>query len=220
MKRFIFFFVIGSLMIAGSQIVLSLGLHPEHLASLRILFQGSLGLALGSAVAVTGLLGLAEGYEKIALQLNRLLGTRRVGDGLETAVQTSADLAMQNHSFWRAYQKSALAVCLFLAGTLGLAMALARTRFILYLVGLSLGMAVLGLLAVGLGLQALRRMRRAHRAVEQSAHTLDQQPELSAEPPVPLSPQPAIQWTRRGKFPTSSRYHPSHRQAAQTAIRR
>ena len=220
MKRFIFFFVIGSLMIAGSQIVLSLGLHPEHLASLRTLFQGSLGLVLGSAIAVTGLLGLAEGYEKIILQLDRLLGTRRIGDDLGTAVQTRADLAVQNHGFWRAYQKSALVVCLFLAGTLGLAMVLARARFILYLVGLSLGMVVLGLFAVGLGLQALRRLRRAHRAVEQSTHALDQQPELAAEPPVPLSPQPAIQWTRRGKLPASSRYHPSRRRPDQTVVRR
>ena len=58
--RFILLFSIGALVVAGSQIALSLGIHPDHLASLRYILQSGTGLVLGTAMATTGLLGLAE----------------------------------------------------------------------------------------------------------------------------------------------------------------
>ena len=52
--RFILLFVLGSLLVVGSQVALSLGIHPDHLASLRYIIQSGTGLAIGTAIAATG----------------------------------------------------------------------------------------------------------------------------------------------------------------------
>lgn len=49
MNRFTLAFAAGSLLLCGSQILLNLGLHPEHPASIPVLGEGILGLVLGTA---------------------------------------------------------------------------------------------------------------------------------------------------------------------------
>ena len=41
MSRFIVLFALGALLVGASQLALSLGTHPDHLASLRYILQGS-----------------------------------------------------------------------------------------------------------------------------------------------------------------------------------
>ena len=204
----------------GGQIVLSLGLHPEHLASLRVVLQGSLGMVLGSAIIASGMVGLAEGYEQVAGRLHRLLGNKQISDELEIPVRSGADLTLQNRGFWKSYQKSTLALCIFLAGTLGLTVILTGTSFRMYTVALGLGIALFGLFALGLGSAALRHMRRTHQTVQHSTHTLQEQPDISAEPPVSRSPQPATGWVLRRNRNSSSSQLEFSRRAARAAVKR
>ena len=105
-------------MIVAGQIALSLALYPDHLASFRLALQGSLALVLGTLVVASGMLGLAGSYERVAARLHQLLNAKKPTEDLGIAVQTSADLAWQSRRFWKAYYKSALGLCLFLAGIL------------------------------------------------------------------------------------------------------
>lgn len=192
MKLFIFAFAAGSALLLGGQTLLSLGLHPAHLASFPVLGQGVLGLVLGSALVVSGLLGLAEGYEKTAERLRPLLGPRQAAGDAELAIKTPAELEDHNRSFWKSYRKSALGLTLFLAGLLGLSAALARADFLFYLIAVVLGIVLLGLAALVLVLQGMRSLRHTHRAVEQTAVSLETQP----PPPLPDPPvKPARKWT-------------------------
>jgi hypothetical protein len=54
LPRFIFLFAFGALVVAGSQVALTLGIHPEHLASLRYILQSGAGLIVGTAMAAIG----------------------------------------------------------------------------------------------------------------------------------------------------------------------
>ncbi len=190
MKRFILVFAVGSALLLGGQVSLTLGLHPEHLAAFPVLGQGILGLVLGSALVVTGLLGLAEGYEKAAGRLRPLLGNRQGDAGL--AVKTGADLENHSRGFWRSYRKSALGLSLFLAGLLALSAALARADFLFYLVAVGLGIVLLGFVGLGLIIRGIRTLRQTHRAVEETAVVLEAQPPM-APPPPPV--QAARKWT-------------------------
>jgi len=207
-------------MMAAGQIALSLGLHPEHLASFRLLLQGGLSLVLGSVVIASGMLGLADSYERVAVRLHQLLGTKQSGQDLEVAVQTSADLIRQNRSFWKAYYKSALALCLFLGGILGLTIVLTEGGFLSYLVGLGLGIAFFGLLAASLSFTALRHMRRAHQTLEHSAGILDEQPDIADEFLAPEEPQPATRWVLRRSQNARTRQVKFHRRPSQVTVRR
>ena len=218
MKRFIFIFALGALLIVGGQIALTVGLHPENLASFRVLLQGGLCLVLGAAIIGSGMLGLAEGYEEVAGHLGQLLGIKRLTADPELAVKSDADLTSHNQGSWRAYRKSSLAVCLFLAGILGLAMALARGSLLLYVAGLAVGIAVLGMIALRLGFEALRVMRRTHQTVERSA-TL-----LAAQPPIPPEaapvPQPQPKWAiRRERSSVDAREPETQRRRARVVAR-
>jgi len=218
LKRFIFLFIVGALMIVSGQVALSLGVHPGHLVSLRFLVQSSLGLVLGSATIASGMLGLAEGYEKNAGQLSRLLNTKQVADDLEIAVKDQDGLGDHSQGFWKAYRNSALAVCLFLAGFLGIGTALADAGFLLYVVGLSGGIGVLGLVSLILGFRALRAVRLTHRSVEDSTRTLAAQPDLSAERTT--TPEPAVRWAIRRQPPITYSRHLDVRGRSRASIRR
>lgn len=220
MKRFTFLFVLGALSIVGGQVALSLGAHPEHSVAPRVLIQGSLALVLGSAVVASGMLGMAEGYEKVAERLARLLGVKRPGNGLELTVRSPADLSAQTNGFWKAYRSSALAVCLFLGGVLGLSVALSGTDYLPYLAALGLGIAVFGLVALVLGARALGRMRKSQRTVENSAAILDEQPDRVDEAPAPLSPEPAARWVMRRHRIFRTPPAPSRSRPAGTSITR
>ena len=69
MKRFILITGIGAVALLGSHVSLSLGLHPDQLSSFGVLAQGCIVLVLGTSLFASGILGLAENYEKTASRL-------------------------------------------------------------------------------------------------------------------------------------------------------
>lgn len=206
-------------MLVGGQVALSLGIHPEQAASGRFLVHSGLVLVLGSAVIASAMVGLAEGYEKSADRLTRLLGTKQVDESPEV-IRDPAGLHTHNRSFWKGYRHSALAVCLFLAGFLAIAIGLADAGFILYLVGLSGGVAVFGLFALGLGLQGLGSIRRVHRSVANSVQTLAQQPDIIPEEIAVNEPEPTVRWALRRQRPAFYSRHLDTRGRPQLSVKR
>ncbi|MBI2505341.1 MAG: hypothetical protein HYW07_19170 [Candidatus Latescibacteria bacterium] len=186
MNRFTFAFAAGSLLLCGSQIFLNLGLHPEHQAPLPLLGQGILGLVLGTALVVSGLLGLVEGYQKAAARVRQLLQGRQLDP--ESSARTLGELQDQQRSFWKSYRKSTLGLLLFLIGLLGLGAALHRADFLLYLAALGFGIGALGLVSLGLVVQGTRALRRHWQVAEQTALAIQEQP--LAPPPAPVKALP------------------------------
>ena len=184
MKRFVIVAALGQVTLMTGHIGLSLGLYPGRLASIGHLAQGCGALVVGTAIFASGLLGIAQAYERAAGRLGRLLPIKQVPKSGDVAVTSQEDLDRHHGRFWNAYQRSAAAICLFLAGLLGLTVALSHTSLNLYLSGVGGGIVVLGIAAACLGYGGLRHMRRAHVTVEQTADTLDAQPDLPAEQPV------------------------------------
>ena len=210
MNRFTFTFATGSLLLCGSQIFLNLGLHPEHQASVLLLGQGILGLVLGTALAVTGLLGLVEGYQKAGARVRQLLHSRELD--FETTAQTLGELDDQQRGFWKSYRKSALGLLLFLGGVLVLGAALYKTEFLLYLVASAFGIFCLGVVSLLLTIQGVRALRRHTKAAERTALAIQEQPLV----PVPSPLRPVPKWAvyspderlrhfrRHSTFPSSS----------------
>ena len=217
MKRFIFFFITGGLLAAVGQIVLVLGLHPAQFHSLALVLQGGAGLILGTAFAVSGLRGLADGHETSTARLRQLFGTKEVPDDMEIEVQTDADMVRQDRLFWRAYRDSAIALSLFMIGIQGLAIVLTGSDFLFYQIGLGLGLAIFGFPAMVLSTRAMGHLRRTYRTLEESTQVFDQQPEMVLEKPLPLSRRPAAQWNRRRKRPYSRSLAPKERQRLSVA---
>lgn len=207
-------------MLVGGQVFLSLGIHPEQAASVRFFMHSGLVLLLGSAVIASGMVGLARGYEKAADQLTRLLGTKQVDESLEVTVGNPAGLHAHNRSFWKAYRHSALAVCLFLIGFLAIAIGLADAGFILYLIGLSGGVAIFGLFALGLVLQGLGGVRRAYRGVANSVQVLTQLPDIIPEQIAAIDSEPTGRWAIRRQRPTSYSRHLDTRGRSQLSVKR
>ena len=189
MNRFTLAFAAGSLLLCGSQILLNLGLHPEHPASIPVLGEGILGLVLGTALVVSGLLGLVEGYQKAATRVRLLLQDPHLDR--ETSAQTLSELQEQQRSFWRDYRRSALGLLLFLAGLLGLGALLSHTSYLLYLVAIGSGIFSLGSVSLGLMVQGVRALRRHWQSIEQTAVAIQAQP--SALPTAPIRALP--RWT-------------------------
>ena len=189
MNRFTLAFAAGSLLLCGSQILLNLGLHPEHPASIPVLGEGILGLVLGTALVVSGLLGLVEGYQKAAARVRQLLH----GPHLDRAAsaQPLSALRDQQHSFWRDYRRSALGLLLFLVGLLGLGALLSRTSYLLYLVAIGFGIFSLGSVSLGLMIQGVRALRRHWQHIEQTAAAIQTQPSVLPAPPIRALPK----WT-------------------------
>ena len=156
MPRFILLYAFGAVVVASSQVALSVGIHNDHLASLRYILQSGAGLIIGTAMAISGLIGLAERYQYSAHQLSFLLHRKTLGEELQLAVHSDEQLQSQNQHFWQAYRNAGLSLALFLAGLLGISVMLGESSFFLYMAGLSVGVAVLGIIGVLIGLQGLR----------------------------------------------------------------
>lgn len=189
MNRFTFTFAVGSLLLCGSQILLNLGLHPEHQAPIPLLGEGILGLVLGTALVVSGLLGLVEGYQKAASRVRQLLQGRHLE--LEISAKTLGELQDQQRSFWRGYRRSALGLLLFLVGLLGLGAALYRVDYLLYLAAIGFGIFSLGSVSLGLMIQGVRALRRHWQSAEQTAVAIQELP--VALPAAPMRALP--KWT-------------------------
>ena len=218
MKRYIFFLIVGGILIVGGQYFLSLGITPDSAADfpadfLGTLLRGSLGLVLGSVLAVLGLLGLADGHQRQATRLGELLSTKlppvassdpETGEGSsELAVSSAEDLQRNSRRFWVGYLKTAAALCLFMALTLALTASLTGTSRLFYLVVLTSGTALIGLLAALLGLPAVGSMRKVHAGILLAAEAYANQPELPAPDPDPVA-RPSRPWRLPRRRPMRS----------------
>ncbi|MFC1526178.1 hypothetical protein ACFL6X_05130 [Candidatus Latescibacterota bacterium] len=183
MKRYILTTTLGSTALMVGHLALSLGLCPEHLAPLGSLIQGCLALVVGTALFASGMLGLAEAYERVAGEALDLLGVKQTPEE-RLEVAAPSDLEERNRTFWRGYQRVATGICLFLAGLLGLTLSLAGMSLTLYMAGVGIGVSALALVTVLLAYGGLRRMRRSHVAVARTAETLAAQPDKMTEGPV------------------------------------
>lgn len=222
MWRFIVLTMLGGIVALAGHAVIGLGFHPGSLAPVKVLLEGCAALATGTALFAAGMIGLAEGYEKVTARMAELLSSKELpGADVAMAVRDGDGLATANGVFWRGYAVAAGGIALFMAGLLGLTAGLARTSPTLYTVGLIVGIACLGLSALVLCVRGLQRVRRAHAGVNASARLLERQPERGAAqesvtrrrciPRYALFPRRAGSGLGRGldKQPRSSAIRPS-----------
>ena len=170
---------------------MGLGLYPSALAPIATLFQGAVLLVLGTALFVSGMLGLAQGYEQVAGTLNHLLNTKDTTEN-PPAVADTEQLGYRNDSFWRAYQRSAVGICLFLGGLLALVIGLDKHSFNLYVTAVGSGIGILGLVAFAFLFEGLKGMRKAHREVLESSASLERLPDFADEEAPRPRPRPRI----------------------------
>ena len=194
MWRFLIISAVGALGILGGQAIVGLGLYPAQLAPLATLIQGCLLLVVGTAVFVSGMLGLAQGYEQASIALTRLLATKAVPEEQPLAVGDPEELGQHHRLFWKAYQRSAVGLCLFVGGLLALVVGLDRFDIPFYLTAIGSGIGLLGLVAIALLMQGFKGMRRTHRDVLDSTSTLEKRPDIDREPVQPL-PRPVRRYT-------------------------
>jgi hypothetical protein len=188
-NRFTFVFVAGSLLLCGSQILLHLGLHPEHPAPMPVLGEGLLGLVLGTSLVVSGLLGLVEGYQKAAARVRQRLQDPQLDQ--DASARTLGELQDQQRAFWRSYRQSTWGLLLFLIGLLALGAALYRADFLLYLIAIGFGVAALGTVALVLTFRGVRALRRHWHEAEQTAFRIETQ----SPAPTPAPARPLPRWT-------------------------
>lgn len=197
MKRFLFLFAGGALSLMSAQVALGLGTHPEEFASLTYLLTAVVALVGGTAVLSTGMLGLAEGYDRAAGELAPLLAQKYLDPELEIEVRDGEALAARNRGFWVAYTRSGLAVCLFVGGLLLVTVLFWRQGYLTYLAGLTAGLAILGIAALVIGGRSLAVVVRTHREVSRSAEVAAAQPDPPAVLPRP--PETRVKWVRRSR---------------------
>lgn len=181
MRRFILLFALGALTAATAQVVLSLGIHPDHLAPLRWLLLGVATFIIGTAMAVTGLLGLGDHYQRVAAHLPSLFAIKQVDDRLDLALRNLEAVQQSDSRFWRGYCHAASALCLFLLSLLLTSVLLIETEtsFLHYMAGLSADVAFFGLLGLFWAAHALRLARRSHVSAAQRANCSPSSPTAS-----------------------------------------
>lgn len=210
MRRFIFLFSLGAFVAATAQIVLSLGLHPEHLAPLRWVLPGIAFFVIGTAMAVTGLLGLGEHYQRLASHLPHLLSIKQIGNHLDLSLPDLEAAQHSEHQFWRGYCHAASALCLFLLSLLSSSVLLieAETSFVHYMAGLSADVAVFGLLGLLWAAHALRLARQSHVSARSTGELLAELPDRKPEEEKqPLREPTRVQWSNR---PSRKRLYRGH----------
>ena len=218
MKRHVFFLVVGGLLIVGGQLGLSLEIHPSRLAGgtalLSILLQASLALVFGSVLAVTGLLGMADGYQRACGELDHLLEAKApLGDPGEddSAVEVTSrdDLHNRTRRFWGAYLRTAGSLCFFMVATFALTASIGDRGYLFYLIGLSAGATVIALACAVLGLGGIGSMRRARQDVTLAVRAFTLQPTRDDEPEADPVARPSRPWRiphRRMVQPLSHRH--------------
>lgn len=153
------------------------------------LIQGVLLLVSGTALFVSGMIGLAQGYEQVATTLVHLLATKNAPEQ-PLSVGDTEQLGRRNDVFWRAYQRSAVGLCLFVGGLLALVVGLDRFSFQLYVTAVGSGIGILGIAAFAFLVQGLRGMRRTHREVKHSSSALEKQPDAGTDRESRPRPEP------------------------------
>jgi hypothetical protein len=203
MRRFIVLTLLGGLIALVGHALISLGLHPERLATVPALLQGGAVLVIGAALFCTGMIGLADGYERVAAEADSLLHSRDLTQlDAAVAVRDRTGLDEAGQLFWRGYSRAGLGLSLFLAGLLALTAGLSRLSPTLFTVGVGSGVVILFFLSMSVCLCGLLRARRAHASVDDSTRRLARLPEYRPEPVrVPASRRRA---SRSSLFPRRS----------------
>jgi len=203
MRRFIALTLLGGLATLAGHAVVSLALHPQSLAPVSVLLQGCAVLAVGTALFGTGMIGLTDGYERVARRVDELLGQKDLADVDDDLILSdSTGLQQINRQFWRGYSRTGMGLGVFMAGLLGLTATLGRTSPTLFIVGISAGIIILTVIAAAMSVGGLRRLRTAHIGVDASVRQLSRIPERRA----PESARPARRQrsSRITLFPRSS----------------
>ena len=190
--------MLGVPLILGGHSVVSVGLHPYQ-TSFGVLVPGGAALVLGTALFVSGMLGLAEGYERLAVRVASLLVQKQPLRRHDLPASSASGLAAHSRGFWHSYRKVAAGVLLFMMGVFALAIALQEFGQPVFLAGVAGAVAVLGSMAMVMILRGTRAMRRAHVDVHMTARVLERQPEPTPTDPV-LQPRraPAYELFRSG----------------------
>lgn len=218
MRRFILLFSLGALTAATAQVVLSLGIHPDHLAPLRWILLGVTAFIIGTAMAVTGLLGLGDHYQRVAAHLPSLFAIKQVDDRLDLALRDLEAVQQSDSRFWRGYCHAASALCLFLFSLLLTSVLLIETEtsFLHYMAGLSADVAFFGLLGLFWAAHALRLARRSHVSARITGELLAEQPDRKPdEEKQPLKESTRVQWSNR---PSRKRLYRGHLQRTIRAV--
>ncbi len=201
MRRFIIAFVLGAVLIGIALVGIGLGSHPERFASLRTLLIHSLTLVMGAAIIGSGMVGMAEGYEKVSRRLAELMRSRSVAD-TEASLKTTAELDSRDRTFWTAYRNSSLAVALFMAAILAITVSTTGYSHLAYLACLSAGTALFGVTALLFTYRGMRAIRHRQVEVRQAAEQLEDLPEAVEEVPAPQTQR--AQWRTRRTNPRYS----------------
>ena len=210
MRRFILLFSLGALTAATAQVVLSLGIHPKQLAPLHWLLPGVAVFIVGTAMAVTGLLGLGEHYQRLVSRLPALLAIKQVDDNTNLPLRNFEAVQDSEHRFWRGYRHAAAALCLFLLSLLSISMLLIEieTSSINYMAGLSADVAIFGLLGLLWAAHALRLTRQSHVNARTTGERLAELPNRKPEEENRSVKEPArVEWSNR---PSRKRLYRGH----------
>ena len=203
MRRFIVLTLLGSLAAFAGHSVVSLGLHPERSATVLVLLQGCAALVAGAALVGTGMLGLADGYEKFTARLTPLFVRKELKHSGDVSLISDQDqLTEINQQFWRGYRRCGLGISVFMAGLLGLTAAMARTSPDLFTAVVGCGIITLFFVAAMMSIGGLRRLRSAHAGVDSSARRLarlpDRKPAESLRPARRRRPPRVALFSRSG----------------------
>ena len=188
MRRFIVLTIFGGLATLAGHALISFGLHPERLAPVAVLLQGSAILVVGTALFGTGLLGLADGYEKLALRVDELLRQKElteIGDGFP--VRDQDGLHCTGRKFWSGYGRAGAGLSIFLAGLLAVTATLTRLSPSLFSIGVGCATIILAFVTMSLTVHGLRRLRSAHVGGDSSARRLSRIPDRRQEERVPTT---------------------------------
>ncbi|MDA0333896.1 MAG: hypothetical protein O2782_01900 [bacterium] len=186
MRRFIVLTLLGGVAALAGHAVVSFGLHPERLAPVAILLQGCVALVIGAALFGTGLLGLADGYGKLASRVDALLLQKELTSaGTGIPVMGREDLSSVGQQFWRGYSSTGIGLSLFLAGLLAATAALAHTSPDLFTIGVGSATVILTVVAATVSIRGLRRLRAAHVGVDNSVRQLSRLPDRRRQDDAP-----------------------------------
>ena len=201
MRRFIVAFAFGAALIGIALVGIGIGSHPERLAPWRTLLIHSVTLVMGAAIIGSGMVGMAEGYEKVSRRLAELLGSRTVDDD-EVSLKTIAELDSCDRTFWTAYRNSSMAVALFMAAILAITVGTTGYSHLIYLACLSAGVALFGVTALLITYRGMRTIRHRQRQVGQVTEQLEDLPEPAEEETPPRTHRGA--WSIRRTKPRYS----------------
>lgn len=182
-KRFVCIAIIGTALILVGQSVMILCLHPTQFTSLEIVLQGAACFVVGMSLYISGMLGLADGYESVAVEIFPLLKIKKI-EGLNLAVGSTQVLHDHTFLFWQSYKKVTGSMFVFLLITFGLTFFMQPLSPAGYLLSIGVAAVILGLLFIFNVFQSLKKMRRIQSAVANAVKILCIQPDRILEKPV------------------------------------